>query len=658
MTKNHTDIRNALFRSSGFLADVLARCAFVEKTYYRNNQQSETRDNIEKALIQVYTSILHYSARVQKQHKANLGKKMVESVSVVSNHPIVQIESSIKDDEQALHHWVQTNEHLENQKIANDMLDQIDKVITLVQQLDQEFDRSNLRNAEGASFDSYENQHEDACLPGTRGELLQWIQEWESSGQGQGIFWLNGMAGTGKSTISRTVAKMFKEEGKLGASFFFKRGGGDRGNAKRFFSTITRQLITAAPQLEPYVSKAIKDDPDISIKSLREQFNKLLLQPICTMDKNQSSIKMVLVIDALDECDGQDDIRVILELLPQLQKSTPMHLRIFLTSRPELPIRLGFQEIGNKGHQDLILHEISEDLISRDIARFLHDRLSHIRQKRWLPEGWPGDDRIQVLVERTKPLFISAATLCRFIGDEKWNPETRLNAILNDQINYVSKMDNTYLPVLRQLLTGQDAWESEQLVQEFKDIVGVIILLGTPLSVNALARFLNTGARDVSSRLDSFRSVLNIPDDPDTPVRILHLSFRDFLLNPKIKDSQFWIDEKEMHRKVIAQCLRVMRGGLRKNLCKLEPNGIQRTEIDPCLIDESIPPELQYSCRYWVQHLELCKDPVERMDDVFIFLQEHFLYWMEAMSILGLASELVGMIDTVQQLIPVSDHSA
>ena len=273
-----------------------------------------------------------------------------------------------------------------------------------------------------------------------------------------------------------------------------------------------------------------------------------------------------------------------------------------------------------------------------------------------LPESWPGDDKIEVLIERTRPLFISAATICQFVGDEKWNPERRLTTILNHPFKYASKMGNTYLPILRELLTGQDKSESEQLIQEFKDIVGVIILLATPLSVNALAQLLDKGARDVSSRLNSFRSVINVPDDHDIPVRTFHVSFRDFLLDPKIEDERFWIAEKETNQKITAQCLRAMCEGLTKDLCKLEFDGIQRTEIDQCLIDKSIPPELQYSCRYWVQHLEQCKNPMERMNDVFSFLQEHFLHWMEAMSILGLASELVGMIDTTRQLIPVSNN--
>src|SRR4051812_24634096 len=87
-----------------------------------------------------------------------------------------------------------------------------------------------LPTAEGAPFGSYMDQHESECLPGTRTGLLDHIAKWVGDPQGKCIFWLNGMAGTGKSTISRTVARSLIVKGQLGASFFFKRGEGDRGN--------------------------------------------------------------------------------------------------------------------------------------------------------------------------------------------------------------------------------------------------------------------------------------------------------------------------------------------------------------------------------------------------------------------------------------------
>jgi hypothetical protein len=61
------------------------------------------------------------------------------------------------------------------------------------------------------------------------------------------------MAGTGKSTISCTVAQNFADKGDLGASFFFKRGEGDRGHAGLFIATIATQLVQKLPLLAPHV---------------------------------------------------------------------------------------------------------------------------------------------------------------------------------------------------------------------------------------------------------------------------------------------------------------------------------------------------------------------------------------------------------------------
>jgi hypothetical protein len=182
--------------------------------------------------------------------------------------------------------------------------------------INQKLNLRELKVAKGAAFDSYENQH-DECLLGTRVELLRKIEEWTESPHGKCIFWLNGMAGTGKSTISRTMASHLKKHKSLGASFFFKRDEEDRGNANLFFPTLVQQLVDSIPQLTQSVQKAIKDNPYISGKALGEQFNKLLLQPLQNMNLDQI-VNKVIVIDALDECKSdknKDDIRAILQLL-------------------------------------------------------------------------------------------------------------------------------------------------------------------------------------------------------------------------------------------------------------------------------------------------------------------------------------------------------
>ncbi|KAH6970500.1 hypothetical protein BKA56DRAFT_529716, partial [Ilyonectria sp. MPI-CAGE-AT-0026] len=90
--------------------------------------------------------------------------------------------------------------------------------------IDQTTVLSRLPIAAGASFDSRAEEHNPTCLPNTRVDLLRQIHEWVNDPCAKAIFWLNGMAGTGKSTISRTVARDFASSGHLGASFFFKRG--------------------------------------------------------------------------------------------------------------------------------------------------------------------------------------------------------------------------------------------------------------------------------------------------------------------------------------------------------------------------------------------------------------------------------------------------
>ncbi|KAH7125083.1 hypothetical protein B0J13DRAFT_405083, partial [Dactylonectria estremocensis] len=82
----------------------------------------------------------------------------------------------------------------------------------------------------GASFDSHAEEQNPTCLPNTRVELLDQIVEWAKSSRAESVFWLKGMTGTGKSTISRTIAQSLVRTGHLGASFIFKRGEGDRGS--------------------------------------------------------------------------------------------------------------------------------------------------------------------------------------------------------------------------------------------------------------------------------------------------------------------------------------------------------------------------------------------------------------------------------------------
>ncbi|KAE8397387.1 hypothetical protein BDV37DRAFT_289476 [Aspergillus pseudonomiae] len=647
MTQNHHDLRDALFNSSEYLADVLAQCAFIEKKYYLDGSLS-IKEELGKALIGLYRAILHYTALVQKTQTASVGRKLLDCVTALTEHPLTELKVSVEKERERLRRWIELGEYLHREEDAENILHKIDELAECMNSLIEQFSLANLHIAGGAFYDSYINEHEDFCLPETRTKLRSQILEWAESPEGKCIFWLNGMAGTGKSTIARTVAESFQNQGLLGASFFFKRGEADRGNAKYLISTITRQLVTRHRRLVPDVLNAIKNDPNIASKFLSEQFDKLLYQPLLRLCPHQSTT-IVIVIDALDECDREDDIQVILRHLFKLQAIKSVHLRVFLTSRPELPIRHGFKQDTN--HQDLVLHQLPAPVIEHDIRVFLEYKLSNIRDERALSPNWPGKESIEKLVKMAVPLFIFAATLCRFVGDRDWLPEKRLAAVLQDEaVTATSDMDRTYIPVLNQLLASKNKRDSRQLLQEFQDIIGVIILLATPLSVVALAQLTSIPKDDISNRLNRFHAVLNVPEDLEAPVRILHLSFRDFLVST---EGDFHVDEKETHGKIASDCLRVMETRLKHNICGLASYGTQRKDIDPGVISQYLTADLEYSCRYWVYHLKESTGHISQ-SEILAFLKKRFLHWLEALALIGSISDAVGMIDILKSSIWVS----
>lgn len=99
-----------------------------------------------------------------------------------------------------------------------------------------------------APFNSYQRQHEPTSLGKTRVHVLQDIYSWADGQDERRVFWLNGLAGTGKSTIARPIAHGYFKQGRLGASFF-SRGGGDVSHAGKFVTTFARQLARNIPPL-------------------------------------------------------------------------------------------------------------------------------------------------------------------------------------------------------------------------------------------------------------------------------------------------------------------------------------------------------------------------------------------------------------------------
>ncbi|CAK40796.1 uncharacterized protein An11g07530 [Aspergillus niger] len=398
----------------------------------------------------------------------------------------------------------------------------------------------------------------------------------------------------------------------------------------------------------PILHQAVYDNPGIMAKAMREQFEKLLIQPLQHLKPSNVTVKtVIIVLDALDECEGDNDIRLINQLLPQFRSIAGLRLRVLLTSRPDSPIRLGFSKISMDDYQDTILHDIPMEVIKHDISLFFDYRLAKIREERPLPANWPSDRDTQRLIALSIPLFIFAATVCRIFEDLTWEPIESLSEILTHQTN-LSQLDITYLPILDRLLNRQHEKQREKLVLEFHKVIGAIMILESPLSISSLSELLCVSKGLIHSRLSSLHSVIRVPGNESIPIRLFHLSFRDFLLDPETrKKNPLGVNKTETHEMLIRHCFSVFQS-LKRNICSLPSEGTERVEVDRHTIDTYIPLELQYACRYWTHHLVQCAEPARMEHDTLSFLRKHFLHWVEAMGLLGFTSEILGMLTRLQ----------
>jgi hypothetical protein len=427
-----------------------------------------------------------------------------------------------------------------------------------------------------------------------------------------------------------------------------------------FFTTLAAQLVITIPHLKPSVSRAIAENYKISEQSLGEQWNHLIFQPLSNLKvASLRSQIFILVIDALDECEGEKDIQLILQLLAEAKTLKAIRLRVFITSRPEVPIRLGFYDIPKTAHQDFVLHNVSSLVIGHDISIFFHHELKIIRQRRGLPEQWPGQHNIDLLVQKADGLFIYAATMCRFIQHPKFHPEERLSLALQGGVTSQSptaQLDSMYTQVLRcSVIEDCEEQEKEELLTRYRQIVGSVATLFDSLTADSLAKLLCMPLWMIDLTLDSLRSVLDVPDSQDRPIRLLHPSFRDYVLDrQRCVDPQLWIDEKTTHNHLFISSLRLMSNHLKRDICNLQLPGALVSDVDEGIVEKCLPRHVQYACRYWVYHFEHSNVELCDNGDVHIFLQNHFLHWLEALSLIGRICDSVSAVRVLQSKLKVS----
>ena len=496
-----------------------------------------------------------------------------------------------------------------------------------------DFNLHDIPYAKGARFDSAKG-----CLPGTRDMIIKEIVQWVNSPNGDDvprIFLLSGVAGSGKSAIAHTIAKLFYGQRRLGSSYCFARADQANRRPDNLLSTIASNIADVDEHWRISLGNIVKEDRSLrTTVSVIDQFKSFILEPATALT---TVGPILIVIDALDESAEGQSRKDLLETLATGISDLPSNFRILITTRPEPDIVIAFKN--NRHILCKYMDTIDEASNKADITLFVESNLSGVSS---LEEKWPNKHWCQMLVDSSEGLFQWASTACQAIKDPRGVlPQTeRLNSFVKPSAR---GLDALYSEALRQVFHGRD----DDAVSSCKSVMGWILATKEPLSMSAHSELRGDNLAELI--LPQLASFLSGVDQPHIPIRPLHASFFDFLTDQNRSTEMYYVDPSQQNRSLTLSCLRVMKSDLRFNIAGLETSHCRNADVPDLAarIRKNIFPRLSYGCCFWADHLGETPYDTNILNEIKDFLHYRLLYWLEVLSLLKKVNMASGMLLSV-----------
>ncbi|CAE6531331.1 unnamed protein product [Rhizoctonia solani] len=525
----------------------------------------------------------------------------------------------------------------------------LDANLNLWKTMDEEVAARRLLQLSSAMSGAYNSGVSDSvkrgpCTKGTRIFELKKLRGWALSQSAKPIYWMCGMAGTGKTTISYSLCADLDATGELAASFFCTRLVSECRNVQLIIPAIAYQLAQFSGHFRHALSKVLAVDPVAHTRNLELQLQKLIIGPLKEMQNNLSS-DFLIVIDALDECDDQESTGKILDLL--IQTISELRVRFLVSSRPEPEIHRRMEnQVGDKPDAKLVLDQLDPVVVKSDIEKYLLKELHDVPLT---------NEQRERLVERCGVLFIYASTACRYIkgGDEMMDYEEAVNTVLapssDSQGDAEKELDKLYLAILEKAFERSRINETNR--NRMKMILNTVICAQERVTTGTLADlFKLKTTKQADALLRPLSSVVRVMEDTRI-VTTLHASFTDFMLNSQ-RSVGFHCDPATHHNELTRTCLlRIQSNPVQFNLCNLESSYLLDNQVDDLTqrVERAIPFGLLYACRYWVAHLQLSAQLAEALEKPLDdFLSARLLLWMEVLNAGKCIGSGVNMIQIVE----------
>jgi hypothetical protein len=483
--------------------------------------------------------------------------------------------------------------------------------------------------------------------------MLSWAAEASSSSSSMFVFWLAGLAGTGKSTIMKTLCQCIDDDDRfLLASFFASRNSAERRDPYTILHTFAYELATTSELIRPHVLSSLRASRDITQERMHEQVEQLLAGPIREAQLLKRTI--VLVIDALDECHKSAGVEggPLIELLAQSLQHLPV--KLIVASRQEDSLANMFRSLGPGS---LRLHEIGLAIVEADVRRVFEEGFADIRRKRALnleTGEWPSQSQLDRLVHLTGPFFIYAATVLKFVEAPRFLPEQQLiqvlergSAIAPDSSQPFLQIDKLYMSVL-QSATVDDGSDTSRANATLCRRVGIllrtVVLLEEPVSIKTLAHLMGVSSKvqEVDEDVRALGSVLLISRTSrhvrfSETVSTFHPSFRDFLVDPqRCSDEQFLVEPAAHQHELFYHCVQVLNKDLCYDICGIRNHSLANADIQDLVerLASSVSEPLRYACRFWPVHMVASSPLTEPVSAALLeFCIKHLFHWLEVLSL-------------------------
>ncbi|KAE8347803.1 hypothetical protein BDV24DRAFT_157280 [Aspergillus arachidicola] len=397
MAKNSVDQREAAFKSSEFLADILARYVILDS--HCREKKLPSSDGLDNAIVQVYKAILEYTAEVKKRLSGSRLNRVGNSIFPVSDTELNHLQSAVQDQDKKVSDWGHINNYIYQSTKGDKILASIEKVYqnteTIKAKVNADKRDNILKWLSDIPYSHTQNDHQRVRTLKT-GDWLLSADEYRTWKATPGKFlWLHGPAGSGKSILCSTIIQDIDKDCSndpfsIFSYWYFQFSRNETQNVKNMTRSIIRQLVPE--ELPGSLISLWEEHGRQNREPDQDKFSTVLNDVI----HNYTGDRLFLIFDALDECPDNEvhERDLLFQVLKGLIDEHGKKIHLLATSRYEENIRCHLEES---------LEIDLEYRMNDDVEAFVRDALDHGKLSRWKKEKGVNDQILAKLLDTKEP---------------------------------------------------------------------------------------------------------------------------------------------------------------------------------------------------------------------------------------------------------------